>query len=300
MEAKTCFEQAERLPGADAAAVSVGLAIAELQQGNYEAARQREAKVLELVSAPRERAQAHDVIGTAWLRESFGARAEARAERLQHAEKEFREAVALDPMFDSAYFNLGTVLSDEGRAAEAAAAFKDSIEAAARNPGSDAELPLRRQGPAPLFTATDNTGRTVWAESLRGRFVLLDFWATWCPPCIRALPIMRQLATFFPPSEFVLISIDEDSESQATWTKFIAQQNMDWTQIWDQKSNIYYAFHDFGTSARPQMVLPRYVLIDPDGFVLHVYTGTDRIGKMAGEIVRTVNAACAEPQTRSR
>lgn len=109
---------------------------------------------------------------------------------------------------------------------------------------------------------------------------------------------MRQLATFFPSSEFALISIDENSDSQGTWTKFIAEQNMDWTQIWDQNSNIYYAFHGFGTAARPQMVLPRYVLIDPDGFVLHVYTGTDRIGKMAGEIVRTINAARAEPHTR--
>lgn len=300
VEAKTCFEQAEKLPGADAAAVSAGLAIAELQLGNYEAARQRETKVLEFVSAPRERAQAHDVIGTAWLRESFEASADARTECLRDAEKGFREAVTLDPLLDSAYFNLGTVLSDEGRAAEAAAAFKHSIEAAARNPESDAELPLRRQGPAPLFTAADSTGHTVSVESLRGRFVLLDFWATWCPPCIRALPVMRQLAMFFPSGEFALISIDEDSESQATWNKFVAQRNMDWTQIWDQNSNIYYAFHDFGTAERPDMVVPRYVLIDPDGFVLHVYTGTDRIGKMAGEIVRTVNAARAEPQTRSR
>lgn len=297
-EAKACFEDAEKLPGADTAEMNAGVAIAELQLGNYEAARQRETRVLELVSKPRERAEAHEVIGTTWLRESYQADGLRKAEELREAEKEFREAVALDLVFDSAYFNLGTVLSQEGRMSDAAAAFRNSIEAAGRNPESATGLPLRQQGRAPLFTVMDRTGQTVSLESLRGTFVLLDFWATWCPPCIRALPVLRQLATFFPANQFTVISIDEDSDNQAAWSEFVARQGMDWTQIWDQNSNIYYAFHGFGAAARPQMVLPRYVLIDPAGLVLHVYTGTDRVGKMAGEIVRTVDAAHAQPQKR--
>jgi thiol-disulfide isomerase/thioredoxin len=297
-EAKTFFEEAEKLPGVDEAEVNAGLALAELQLGHYEAARQREAKVLQLVSKPHELAEAHNLIGTAWLRESYETPAPLKTQGLRTAEEEFRQALALDPLFDSAYFNLGTVLSQQGHAAGAAAAFKASIEAASKNPESAGSLPLERQGLAPAFAAADSQGRTVSLESLRGRFVLLDFWATWCPPCIRALPIIRQLATFFPVNQFALISIDEDSDNRPRWSSFTSQQNMDWTQIWDQNSRIYYGFHSFGLAAPPDMILPRYVFIDPEGFLLHIYTGTDRVGTMAGEIVRTVNAAHADSRTR--
>jgi len=288
-EAKALFEEAEKTPGVNVAEVNAGLGITELQLGHYEAARRREARVLSLVSKPREMAEAHDLTGTAWLRESFGTPAELKAEKLKKAEQEFRQSVALDPLFDSAFFHLGTVLSQEGRATDAAAAFKESIEAASKNPESEANLPLRRQGRAPLFGVTDSAGRTVSLEGLRGRFVLLDFWATWCPPCIRALPIMRQLAVFFPPERFTVISVDEDFDNRGAWSRFIEGQNMSWNQIWDENSNIYYRLGEFGFASRPQMVIPKYVLIDPEGFVLHVYSGTDRVGVIAGEIVRTVN-----------
>lgn len=288
-EAKALFEEAEKTPGVNVAEVNAGLGITELQLGHYEAARAREGKVLGLVSKPREMAEAHDLIGTAWLRESFATPAALKTEKLREAEQEFRQAVALDPLFDSAFFHLGTVLSQEGRAADAAAAFKESIEAASKNPESEANLPLRRQARAPLFAATDSAGRTVSLEGLRGRFVLLDFWATWCPPCIRALPIIRQLVVFFPPERFTIISEDEDFDNRGTWSRFIEQQDMSWNQIWDENSSLYYSFGEFGFAARPQMVIPKYVLIDPEGFVLHVYSGTDRVGVMAGEIVRTVN-----------
>ncbi|HUJ32889.1 MAG TPA: redoxin family protein [Candidatus Acidoferrum sp.] len=291
-EAKAYFEQAEKLPGANVAEVDAGLAMADLELGQYEAARQRERKVLELVSHPHERAEAHNLIGTAWLRESGDGPSDA--DKLRAAEQEFRQAVAIDPFFDYAYFNLGTALSQLGQDAGAAAAFKSSVEAAGKNPASAVDLPFRPQAGAPAFTATDSHGATVSLAAQRGRFVLLDFWATWCGPCIHALPIVRQLATYFPPDQFTLISVDEDYDNRDAWRSFISQQKMSWTQIWDENSDIY---HSFGLAPRPQMIIPRYVFLDPDGSVLHVYTGTDRVGIMAGQIVRTVAAARPPQQT---
>jgi tetratricopeptide (TPR) repeat protein len=281
-EAKTYFEQAERLPGADAAQVNAGIALAELQLGHYEAARQRETKVLELASNARERAEAHSLIGTAWLRESYDAPPDIQ--KLRAAEKEFQQAVALDPVFDHAYFDLGTALSQEGREADAASAYKKSIEAASKNPASAVGLPLARQRPAPDFTAAASNGQQISSASFRGRFVLMDYWATWCAPCIHALPLIRQLATYFPPDQFLVISIDEDSE-RAPWASFISQQKMDWMQVWDTNSDIY---HAFGLSTGPELSIPRYVFLDPDGFILHIYHGTDHLGVMAGQIARTV------------
>jgi tetratricopeptide (TPR) repeat protein len=282
-QAKAYFEQAEHLPGADAAEVNAGIAMAELQLGHYDAARQRETKVLDLASNARERAEAHSLIGTAWLRESYDAPPDI--EKLHAAEKEFEQAVALDPVFDHAYFDLGTVLSQEGREADGASAYKKSIEAAGNNPASAVGLPLARERVSPEFTAARTTGQPVSSASLRGRFVLLDYWATWCAPCIHALPLIRQLARYFPPDQFVVISIDEDSD-QAPWTSFISQHQMDWIQVWDKNSNIY---HAFGLSTGPELSIPRYVFLDPDGFILRIYHGTDHLGVMAGQIVRTVS-----------
>jgi len=298
-EAKSYFEEAEKLPGADAAEVNAGIGMAEVQLGQYEASRKREMKVLKLVSKPHERAEAHNLIGTAWLRESAEAPSDHEAasdgDKLQSAVKEFQEAVALDPVFDAAYFNLGSALARQGLKAQAGAAFRNSIKAASKNPASATHLPLPRQGRSPEFATSDSDGRPVSPAALRGKFVLLDYWATWCAPCIHALPVIRQLASYFPAEDFALVSIDEDTD-QDVWRSFVARQKMDWAQVWDKNGDVY---HSFGFAPRPEMVIPRYVLIDPDGFILHVYGGTDRVGILAGEIVRTVNGAHEKRQASS-
>jgi tetratricopeptide (TPR) repeat protein len=282
-EAARLFEHAEEL-GNHSAEVNAGIGIAELQLGNYEAARQRETKVLGLVSTSHEQAEAYNLIGTAWLRESSPQTADVK--KLGAAEAAFRRAVSLDPVFATAYFNLGNCLLRQNRAAEGAAAFNDFIDAAARSPASAQNLPVNPQAPAPVFTVTDSAGRPISVDALHGRFVLLDYWATWCPPCVRALPVMRQLARHFLPSQFRLISVNEDSE-EAVWRTFVAQQQMDWTQAWDHNAEMY---HKFGLAPPTDLSVPRYVLIDRSGFVRRVYSGTDWLDLMVGQVVRTVTA----------
>ena len=85
-----------------------------------------------------------------------------------------------------------------------------------------------------------------------------------------------------------MISVNEDSPNPEVWRKFIAQQKMDWIQVWDKNADLY---HNFGLSPRPDLSIPRYVLLDRDGFVLRVYDGIDRLGLIAGQIVKTVTAA---------
>jgi thiol-disulfide isomerase/thioredoxin len=286
-EAKHYLELAESHVGANSAEINAGIALAELQLGHYEVARKREAKVLALVANDHARAEAHNVIGTAWLRES--GQSGSNGDQLQAAEQSFREAVRADPGFAAAYFHLGEVLLLESRDSDLA--FKNFVDAAAAAGATNADdVAIQRQARAPEFSGVDSKGYALSSISLRGRVVLLDFWATWCPPCIRALPVMRELARHFPSDQFLLISVDEDTSDRGKWREFIANQKMDWTQVWDQTSRIY---SSFGLAVHGELSLPRYVLVDQDGYVLRVYSGTDRLESLAGQAARAVRNVSA-------
>jgi len=283
-EAKAHFERAQTLQGKPTAETSAGIGLAELQMGQFETSREMFNVELQLVTNDHARAQARYMIGLAWFREAGDSTADT--EKLQAAEKSFREAVKLDPVYDPAYFNLGYVLLRQNKQKDSAAAFRDFISAAAENPASANDLPLTPKARAAQFAVVDGTGQPLSSESLRGRCVLFDFWATWCPPCIRALPAMRQLSQFFSESQFLLISVNEDVD-QLVWRRFSRAQELDWTQVWDQNSNLYRAF---GLESGSELSLPRYVLVDGEGFVRQVYRGTDQIGLMVGQVVRTVRS----------
>jgi tetratricopeptide (TPR) repeat protein len=155
------------------AETSAGIGLAELQMGHLEAARQMFTLELQFVTNDHARAQAHYMIGSAWLRET--ANGAADKEKLQAAEESFRKAVKLDPLYDLAYFNLAYALLGQDRQKESDAGFRDFINAAAENPESARDLPVTPKSHVPQFTVTD-TGQAVSSDSLRGRFVLLDFW----------------------------------------------------------------------------------------------------------------------------
>jgi tetratricopeptide (TPR) repeat protein len=294
-DAKDYLERAEKHVGTNSAEINAGIAIAELRLGQYSAARRREMTVLGLVSNDHARAEAHNVMGMAWMRESLQNGKDS--DQLHAAEQSFEEALKADPRFATVYFNLGEVLRYLGRESDAAAAFKNFVRVAADDPLLTQDQPLQRQARAPDFSGVDSQGATVSSASQRGRVMLLDFWATWCPPCIRALPVMRELAHYFPPGEFVLISIDEDSSEQGKWRSFIAKEKMDWAQVWDQNSKI---FSSFDLAPHGELSLPRYVLLDREGYVLRVYSGTDRVGSIAGQAVKAVqnsrHSAPREPE----
>lgn len=292
-EAKHYFELAEARIGPNSAEINAGLALAELQMGNYGAARQRETAVLGLVSDNHARAEAYNTLGTAWLRESHQS---GDPDQLRAAEQNFRDAIKADPGFAAPHYDLGELLVHQNRNSEAAASFKDFVRVSADDPTLIRDMPVQRLGSAPDFTAVDNHGKTISSASLRGHVVLLDFWATWCPPCLRALPVMRELSHYLP-SDLSVISIDEDSPDLETWKQFISKQNMDWTQVWDKDSILY---RTFGLGAASELSLPRYILIDREGYVLRLYGGTDRLGSVAGHAIRLARRAEASDHANAR
>lgn len=119
-----------------------------------------------------------------------------------------------------------------------------------------AELSLGR--PAPDFTLKDINGETVSLPDFRGKVVLLDFWATWCGPCIHELPNLKALYDKHKDnSAFALIGISSDVNDE-TVVKFVANNEMPWIHIRETKE----------MQAKYNVIgIPHYTVIDKNGLI---------------------------------
>lgn len=85
--------------------------------------------------------------------------------------------------------------------------------------------PLEDMPAAPGLAATDLDGRAWSAGELQGRVVLLNFWATWCPPCVEELPSLQRLHEGLTHPDFDVISVDV-AEDHATVSQFLERNRM--------------------------------------------------------------------------
>jgi thiol-disulfide isomerase/thioredoxin len=111
---------------------------------------------------------------------------------------------------------------------------------------------------------TNTSGQDLPLADLRGKVVLLDFWATWCGPCRQALPKLKQLQAIYGSEEFAVISVSEDDDEQV-WQTFAGDHQMTWRQSFDGN----------GTKASRYAVqaLPTYILLGRDGNIVGQYEG---------------------------
>ena len=86
--------------------------------------------------------------------------------------------------------------------------------------------------PAPNFTLKDQSGATVELYQFKGKVVVLDFWATWCAPCIASIPEFKNLWEKYRDEDFVLLSVSADLREKE-WRDFITAENMDWVHVFD-------------------------------------------------------------------
>jgi len=130
---------------------------------------------------------------------------------------------------------------------------------------SAAPPPPKIGDPSPAFTLQTLDGKSVTSESLKGKTVLLDFWATWCAPCRQALPELKSLSRKNAGHSLVVISVSVD-EDRAAVADFVQKSGMDWLQAWDPQGKVtngIFGINDF----------PNYVLIDAKGKIAYRQRG---------------------------
>jgi len=89
-------------------------------------------------------------------------------------------------------------------------------------------------GQAPLFTQNDVSGKPVSLASLKGKVILIDFWASWCHPCRGENPNLKKQYSLYKDKGFEILSVSLDSKKE-NWVQAIAQDGLTWLQVSDLK-----------------------------------------------------------------
>lgn len=117
---------------------------------------------------------------------------------------------------------------------------------------------------APDFTQYDVKGRPVKLSSFRGRYVLIDFWASWCHPCREDNPQWVKVYKRLKDKNFTILGISLDGhDSKAAWLKAIKDDGLTWPQVSDLKHWDNAVSNQYGISA-----IPQNVLVDTQGKVM--------------------------------
>ena len=176
-----------------------------------------------------------------------------------------------------------------GRAKQAGPAVKDFIENndyasfnnVLRFVYNDAKG-IQRNEVAPNFTLRDINGKQVELADLAGKVVYLDFWATWCPPCVYSLKNSKEWKKAFSPDQvaFVYVSLDKN---QSSWRNFVARQGINGTHLIVEDLDVYAS--EIATAYKVKR-LPAVFIIDQQGKIFYNSTSKNTQRGTPSDMVR--------------
>ena len=144
----------------------------------------------------------------------------------------------------------------------------ESMPASAAMPQKGTYL-LPAGSDAPLFTLTTPTGSTVSLADFRGKTVLLEFFATWCPHCQAEEPHLLELQKKLPASRFAFVAVNADSETAPSVYAFDQYFDIPYPTLVDVGSSPGTFYHEGGPGGVSEeyhvQIFPTFYIIDPKG-----------------------------------
>lgn len=133
-----------------------------------------------------------------------------------------------------------------------------------KNPVSPSEIDRLEKNKAPDFSLKDLNGKHVTLSSLKGKVVLLNFWATWCPPCISEMPVFNRLYKEMRGRGLEVVAISAD-RSEGYLRDYTSKHNLDFRVLYDESREVVKLYKVFS--------MPTTFLIDKNGVIVEKFFG---------------------------
>jgi peroxiredoxin len=117
---------------------------------------------------------------------------------------------------------------------------------------------------APDFVLPDLDGKEVALSDFQGKVVLINFWATWCPPCRAEMPEMEMVYRTYRDDGFEIVGVDQREDGELV-RSFVDERGFSWVFVLDEDFDVSREYAAFS--------IPRSILLDRDGNVVHIWTG---------------------------
>jgi peroxiredoxin len=145
--------------------------------------------------------------------------------------------------------------------------------------------PPRRGAAAPAFSAPDLVGAEKSLAEFRGQVVLVDFWATWCPPCVASMPELERTYQALGERGFVVLGVNQEPESPDRVRGFVKSRGLSFPVLFDPGA----IRRDFGVHS-----FPTSFLVDREGTICEVFRGP-----VSGErLTKAVETLLSQPAGR--
>jgi cytochrome c biogenesis protein CcmG, thiol:disulfide interchange protein DsbE len=118
---------------------------------------------------------------------------------------------------------------------------------------------------APNFSFRADNGKTVTAHDFGGKLLLVNFWASWCAPCVEEMPALDRMARELGPKGLVVLAVSQDKEESA-YKQFLEKNPVAFMTVRDPSKEVQL---DYGTN-----LLPESYLIDRNGKVLEKFVSS--------------------------
>jgi len=120
---------------------------------------------------------------------------------------------------------------------------------------------------APSFSLRSTKGKLISLEDYKGKVVLLNFWASWCAPCITELPHMQKIYESLKSENFIVLGINIDEARHASGIKPLAKKlNLEFPILFNNTGSVLSLYN-------PSMTIPYSVIIDKNGNIYAYFIG---------------------------